>query len=65
MSVDAAPGETREPLVIEGLAGLHERVGSELGVSDWTEVVQENITTFATLSGDEQSIHGDPERAEQ
>ena len=37
MSVDAAPGETRQPLVIEGLAGLRERVGSVLGVSDWVE----------------------------
>ena len=65
MSVDAAPGETRKPIVIEGLAGLQERVGTELGVSDWTEVVQENITTFAKLTGDEQYIHVDPERAAQ
>ncbi len=54
MSVDAAPGETRKPIVIEGLAGLQERVGTELGVSDWKEVVQENINTFAKLTGDEQ-----------
>jgi acyl dehydratase len=65
MSVDAAPGETRKPIVIEGLAGLQERVGTELGVSDWIEVVQENITTFAKLTGDEQYIHVDPERAAQ
>ena len=41
MSVDAAPGETRKPIVLVGLAGLRERVGTELGVSDWIEVVQE------------------------
>lgn len=60
---DAALGETRKPVVIEGLAGLSERVGTELGVSDWVEVTQENVTTFAKLSGDEQYIHVDPERA--
>jgi len=65
MTVDAAPGETRKPIVIEGLAGLQERVGTDLGVSDWTEVVQENINTFAKLTGDEQYIHVDPERAAQ
>ena len=52
-----------QPVVIEGLAGLQERVGTELGVSDWNEVTQENITTFAKLTGDEQYIHVDPERA--
>ena len=63
MSVDAAPGETRQPLVIEGLAGLRERVGTVLGVSDWVETTQDNVDTFAKLTGDEQYIHVDPERA--
>lgn len=63
MSGDTAASETRKPVVIQGLAGLQERVGTELGVTDWTEVVQENITTFAKLTGDEQYIHVDPERA--
>ena len=40
-------------------------MGTELGVSDWKEVVQENINTFAKLTGDEQYIHVDPERAAQ
>ncbi len=65
MSVGSAPGDTRRPIVIEGLAGLRERVGTELGVSDWTEVVQQDINTFAKLTGDEQYIHVDPERAAQ
>lgn len=65
MGVDVAPGETRKPIVIEGLAGLRERVGTELGVSDWVEVAQGNIDTFAKLTGDEQYIHVDPERAAQ
>ena len=63
MSVDAAPGDTRQPLVIDGLAGLQERVGTVLGVSDWVETTQENVDTFAKLTGDEQYIHVDPERA--
>ena len=65
MSVGAAAGETRKPIAIVGLDGLRDRVGTELGVSDWTEVVQANIDTFATLTGDEQYIHVDPERAAQ
>jgi acyl dehydratase len=63
MSVDAARGETRQPLVLEGLAGLRERVGTVLGVSDWVETTQDNVDTFAKLTGDEQYIHVDPERA--
>ena len=51
MSVDAAPGDTRQPLVIEGLAGLRERVGTVLGVSDWVETTQDNVDTFAKLTG--------------
>lgn len=65
MSVGSAPGDTRRPLVIDGLAGLRERAGTELGVSDWTEVVQQDINTFAKLTGDEQYIHVDPDRAAQ
>jgi acyl dehydratase len=65
MSVDATPQETSKPLVITGLDDLRERAGTELGVSDWTEVKQENINTFAKLTGDEQYIHVDPERAAQ
>ncbi|MFV0457929.1 MAG: MaoC family dehydratase [Actinomycetales bacterium] len=51
------------PYVITGAAELSERAGTELGVSDWVEVTQERITEFAKLSGDEQYIHVDPERA--
>lgn len=52
-----------EAYVITGLDQLTERVGTELGVSRWVEVTQERITEFAKLSGDEQFIHVDPERA--
>jgi len=51
------------PLVIDGLEDLQARVGQELGVSSWRTVTQADISTFATLTGDEQWIHVDPERA--
>jgi acyl dehydratase len=50
-------------VVIQGLDGLQERVGTEVGVSGWRTVRQEDIDTFATLTGDQQWIHVDPERA--
>ena len=50
-------------VVIHGLDGLRERLGQEVGVSSWRTVRQEDISTFATLTGDEQWIHVDPERA--
>jgi len=39
--------------------------GMELGVSDWLEIDQERINTFADATGDHQWIHVDPERAKQ
>ena len=63
MTVEAAPGDTRRPLVLEGLGGLQDRVGTVLGVSEWVETLQGNVDTFAELTGDRQYIHVDPERA--
>src|SRR5918998_5351255 len=51
------------PLVLTGSAGLQERLGQTVGVSGWKTVEQDEITTFARLTGDEQWIHVDPERA--
>ena len=58
-----AAGGTREPITLHGLAGLQERIGQEIGTSSWRTVTQEHIDTFAKLTGDEQWIHTDPERA--
>jgi acyl dehydratase len=55
--------QTSGPLVITGLDGLQARVGQSVGVSDWKTVEQSDINTFAKLTGDEQWIHVDPERA--
>ena len=40
-------------------------VGSEIGVSDWIEVTQEQIDRFADATGDDQWIHVDVERAKR
>ncbi|MEB3022106.1 MaoC family dehydratase [[Mycobacterium] crassicus] len=63
MSLDTSTTKNSEPIVIAGLAGLRERAGTKLGVSDWVDVTQENVSTFARLTGDEQWIHVDPDRA--
>ena len=38
-------------------------VGTEIGVSDWTEITQDQINTFADVTDDHQFIHIDPEKA--
>ncbi len=48
---------------INGIDELKSRVGDELGVSDWREVTQQDIDAFAEVTGDDQWIHVDPERA--
>lgn len=53
------------PLVIDGVDGLRQRVGTELGVSDWVTIGQDEVITFAQLTGDDQWIHVDPDRAAQ
>ena len=50
-------------LTISGLEELRAQVGEELGVSDWHEVTQEEVDRFAAVTGAEQWIHTDPERA--
>jgi acyl dehydratase len=48
---------------VNGIAGLTELVGTHLGYSDWLEITQERVNTFADATGDHQWIHVDPERA--
>ncbi|MDQ4125941.1 MAG: MaoC family dehydratase [Actinomycetota bacterium] len=52
-------------LVVNGIEELKSRVGEELGVSEWHDVTQEDINTFAEVTGDDQWIHIDPERAKE
>ena len=53
------------PLTVTGIDELRELVGKQLGPSDWREVTQEDIDKFAELSGDDQWIHVDTERAKE
>ncbi len=53
-----------ETLSIEGPEQIQELVGNKVGPTDWREVTQDMIDTFADLSGDHQWIHVDKERAE-
>jgi acyl dehydratase len=48
---------------VEGIAGVQGLVGQHLGHSDWVEITQEMVNTFADATGDHQWIHVDPERA--
>ena len=49
--------------VLPEIASFKSLVGKELGPSDWIEISQERIDTFAAATGDDQWIHTDPERA--
>ena len=50
---------------ITGLDQLKEAEGKELGTSDWHEVTQKDIDTFADVTGDHQWIHIDVDRAKE
>jgi acyl dehydratase len=45
---------------LKDLPGL---IGQEVGVSEWVEVSQDRVNTFADATGDHQWIHVDVERA--
>ena len=47
------------------LAGLNDRIGQELGMSDWVTIDQPCIDSFASCTGDHQWIHVDVERAKR
>ena len=42
---------------------LKAAAGSEIGASEWVEITQNRINTFAEATGDEQWIHVDQDRA--
>ena len=50
-------------ITVNGLDELKKLAGSDLGTSEWIEVTQERVNTFADATGDHQWIHVDPERA--
>jgi acyl dehydratase len=44
---------------------VKEKIGKEIGVSDWVVVDQQRINQFAECTGDRQWIHTDAERAKR
>jgi acyl dehydratase len=54
------------PLVTaDGIDEFRALIGQEVGPSEWREVTQELIDKFAEVSGDDQWIHVDVERAKR
>ena len=51
--------------VFDNVDELAAAKGEQLGYSDWHEVTQEQVNTFADATGDHQWIHVDPERAKK
>lgn len=49
--------------IFNGIDELSAAVGEHLGYSDWHQISQQQIDTFADATGDHQWIHVDPERA--
>ncbi|HUW01900.1 MAG TPA: MaoC family dehydratase [Acidimicrobiales bacterium] len=49
--------------IFRDLDELRAGVGTRLGPSDWVEITQDRIDTFAEATGDDQWIHVDPVRA--
>jgi acyl dehydratase len=52
-------------ITVNGLDELKKLEGSDLGASEWIEVTQERINTFADATGDHQWIHVDEEKAKE
>jgi acyl dehydratase len=50
---------------VEGIEGLKALQGQAVGPSEWREVTQQDIDTYADLTGDHQWIHTDVERAKK
>jgi acyl dehydratase len=50
-------------VVLDGVDGVRARLGEELGVSGWHEVTQADVDVFAEVTGDDQWIHVDVDRA--
>ena len=48
---------------VASIEEIRERVGTEIGVSDWIGIDQEAIDAFADVTDDHQFIHVDPEAA--
>ncbi|MFI1206264.1 MaoC family dehydratase [Streptomyces sp. NPDC020802] len=52
-------------ITVNGIDELKKLAGSDLGTSEWIDVTQERVNTFADATGDHQWIHVDEERAKE
>lgn len=52
-------------ITANGIDELKKLAGGDLGTSEWIEVTQERINTFADATGDHQWIHVDEEKAKE
>ncbi|MCP4459558.1 MAG: MaoC family dehydratase [Cytophagales bacterium] len=50
-------------VIFNSHAEFEEYIGKEIGVSEYLQITQEQINTFADATHDHQWIHTDPERA--
>ncbi|MCZ4605044.1 MaoC family dehydratase [Streptomyces sp. Lzd4kr] len=50
-------------ITVNGLDELKKLSGTDLGTSEWIEITQSRINTFADATDDHQWIHVDPQRA--
>ncbi|MFE6938617.1 MaoC family dehydratase [Streptomyces chartreusis] len=50
-------------ITVNGLEELKKLSGTDLGTSEWIEITQSRINTFADATDDHQWIHVDPQRA--
>ena len=47
------------------LTDLKDHIGKELGLTEWNQITQEKINTFAKLTGDAQWIHVNKEKSKK
>jgi acyl dehydratase len=52
-------------ITVNGIEETRNLIGQEVGPGEWREVTQQDIDDFARLSGDDQWIHVDVERAKR
>jgi acyl dehydratase len=50
--------------IVDNPEALKSKVGAHLGTSEWLEITQERVNTFADATDDHQWIHVDLERAQ-
>ncbi|MCX5301110.1 MaoC family dehydratase [Streptomyces sp. NBC_00193] len=51
------------PTIVNGLEELKSLSGADLGRTEWLDITQNRVNTFADATDDHQWIHTDPEKA--